>query len=68
MLNIKFTLDKIYSKLLTRILNLIDIDYLRTTMPDCVEPEFFEYLKNLTTDEVSLYAIEEGSVVFPRQD
>ncbi|XP_043476448.1 nicotinate phosphoribosyltransferase isoform X3 [Leptopilina heterotoma] len=43
-----------------------DIDYLRTTMPDCVEPEFFEYLKNLTTDEVSLYAIEEGSIVFPR--
>ncbi|XP_051162848.1 nicotinate phosphoribosyltransferase isoform X4 [Leptopilina boulardi] len=43
-----------------------DIDYLRTTMPDCVEPEFFEYLKNLTTDDVSLYAIEEGSIVFPR--
>ncbi|XP_015126325.1 nicotinate phosphoribosyltransferase isoform X2 [Diachasma alloeum] len=43
-----------------------DIEYLKTTMPESVEPEFFEYLKNLTPVDVTIYAIEEGSVVFPR--
>lgn len=35
-------------------------------MPSSVEPEFFDFLKNSTADDVTLYAIEEGSVVFPR--
>lgn len=43
-----------------------DIEYLRETLPEGVEDEFFEYLRNLTTDEVTLYALEEGTVVFPR--
>ncbi|XP_011298100.1 nicotinate phosphoribosyltransferase [Fopius arisanus] len=43
-----------------------DIEYLKTTMPESVEPEFFEYLKDLTPVDVTIYAIEEGSVVFPR--
>ncbi|XP_043283868.1 nicotinate phosphoribosyltransferase isoform X4 [Venturia canescens] len=43
-----------------------DIEYLRSVMPESVEPEFFTYLQGLTAKDVTLYAIEEGSVVFPR--
>lgn len=43
-----------------------DIDYLRSAMPDYVEPEFFEYLRNMNMNELRVYAIREGSVVFPR--
>ncbi|XP_066938180.1 nicotinate phosphoribosyltransferase [Macrobrachium rosenbergii] len=43
-----------------------DIQYLKETMPDTVEPEFFEYLANITTADVKMYAIDEGKVVFPR--
>lgn len=43
-----------------------DIEYLRETLPEGVEDEFFEYLRNLTAAEVTLYALEEGTVVFPR--
>ncbi|XP_057331271.1 nicotinate phosphoribosyltransferase isoform X2 [Microplitis mediator] len=43
-----------------------DIEYLKTTMSPSIEPEFFEYLKGLTPKDVTLYAIEEGSAVFPR--
>lgn len=43
-----------------------DIDYLRQTLPEGIEDEFFEYLRQLTAKEVVLYALEEGSVVFPR--
>ncbi|KAJ8670507.1 hypothetical protein QAD02_001766 [Eretmocerus hayati] len=43
-----------------------DIEYLKSAMPSCVEPEFFEFLRHTTAKEVTLYAIEEGSVVFPR--
>lgn len=43
-----------------------DIEYLRETLPTSVEDEFFDYLKNLSADDVTLHAIEEGSVVFPR--
>ncbi|KAG7310578.1 hypothetical protein JYU34_003371 [Plutella xylostella] len=43
-----------------------DIEYLRQTLPDNIEPEFFAYLKDLTCRDVKLSAIEEGSVVFPR--
>lgn len=43
-----------------------DIAYLRRTLPAGIENEFFAYLEQLTADEVTLYAVEEGSVVFPR--
>ncbi|CAL4122885.1 unnamed protein product, partial [Meganyctiphanes norvegica] len=43
-----------------------DIAFLKKNMPPSVEPEFFEFMFNLTTDEITLYAIEEGKVVFPR--
>jgi nicotinate phosphoribosyltransferase len=43
-----------------------DIVYLKETLPESVEPDFFEYLANLTAADVTVYAIDEGSVVFPR--
>uniref|UniRef100_A0A034VS92 Nicotinate phosphoribosyltransferase n=2 Tax=Bactrocera dorsalis TaxID=27457 RepID=A0A034VS92_BACDO len=43
-----------------------DIDYLRQTLPEGVENEFFEYLASLTAKDVTLYAIDEGTVAFPR--
>ncbi|CAH0405310.1 unnamed protein product [Chilo suppressalis] len=43
-----------------------DIEYLKQTLPDNIEPEFFAYLKDLTCKDIKLSAIEEGSVVFPR--
>ena len=43
-----------------------DISYLRSVLPDTVEPEFFEYLRQLTAEEVVLRAVDEGEVVFPR--
>ncbi|XP_045774747.1 nicotinate phosphoribosyltransferase isoform X1 [Maniola jurtina] len=43
-----------------------DIEYLVQTLPANIEPEFFEYLKDLTCKDIKLSAIEEGSVAFPR--
>ncbi|KAJ9597623.1 hypothetical protein L9F63_011529, partial [Diploptera punctata] len=43
-----------------------DTDYLKQTLPETIEPEFFVFLKQLTTKDVVLYAIDEGSVAFPR--
>jgi len=43
-----------------------DIAYLKRILPDYVEEEFFRYLKNLDVSDVTIYAIPEGSVVFPR--
>lgn len=45
---------------------IADIEYLKQTLPDGIEDEFFEYLSQLTAKDVILQAIEEGSVVFPR--
>ncbi|XP_067145209.1 nicotinate phosphoribosyltransferase isoform X1 [Centruroides vittatus] len=42
-----------------------DILYLKKTLPS-VEEEFFIFLSNLTAKDVTLYALPEGSVVFPR--
>nr|XP_018906224.1 PREDICTED: nicotinate phosphoribosyltransferase isoform X1 [Bemisia tabaci] len=43
-----------------------DIEYLKATLPKSTEEEFYVFLQSLTTESVTLYAIEEGSVVFPR--
>ena len=43
-----------------------DIAYLRSVMPSYVEEEFFVYLRNLNMSELKVYAIREGSLVFPR--
>ncbi|XP_037809989.1 nicotinate phosphoribosyltransferase isoform X4 [Lucilia sericata] len=43
-----------------------DIEYLRQTLPEGTENDFFDYLGNLTAKDVTLYAIDEGTVAFPR--
>jgi nicotinate phosphoribosyltransferase len=43
-----------------------DVDYLKTVLPSDVEPEFFDYLSNLSAKDVTLWAIDEGTVVFPK--
>lgn len=43
-----------------------DIEYLKQTLPDSIENEFFDYLKDLTPKYVTLYALPEGTVAFPR--
>ena len=42
-----------------------ELDYLRELMPGC-EPAFFEYLEHLDCSEMSIAAVAEGTVVFPR--
>ncbi|PNF25496.1 Nicotinate phosphoribosyltransferase [Cryptotermes secundus] len=43
-----------------------DIEYLKQTLPQTIEPEFFVFLRQLTVEDVILSAIDEGSVAFPR--
>ncbi|XP_041360491.1 nicotinate phosphoribosyltransferase-like isoform X2 [Gigantopelta aegis] len=43
-----------------------DIEYLKSVLPSSTEPEFFDYLANLTTNDVTVHAIEEGTIVFPK--
>ncbi|XP_015186124.1 PREDICTED: nicotinate phosphoribosyltransferase isoform X4 [Polistes dominula] len=43
-----------------------DIKYLKSTMPSSVDPGFFDYLKNINVNNVTIYAMQEGSVTFPR--
>ncbi|KAJ8941875.1 hypothetical protein NQ318_001728 [Aromia moschata] len=43
-----------------------DIEYLQQTLPSSIEDEFFEYLRTVSAKDVRLYAMEEGSVAFPR--
>lgn len=48
------------------IFGITDIKYLKSTMPATVDQRFFDYLQSLTARNVTIYAIDEGSVVFPR--
>ncbi|KAM7292088.1 nicotinate phosphoribosyltransferase isoform X3 [Ixodes scapularis] len=43
-----------------------DITYLRSILPGDVDPGYYDYLASLNADDVQLYAIPEGTVVFPR--
>lgn len=43
-----------------------DIEYLKSSLPAAIENEFYEYLFQLGTKDVTLYSIPEGSVAFPR--
>eukprot|EP00283_Hemiselmis_rufescens_P007101 CAMPEP_0173429430 /NCGR_PEP_ID=MMETSP1357-20121228/8148_1 /TAXON_ID=77926 /ORGANISM="Hemiselmis rufescens, Strain PCC563" /LENGTH=550 /DNA_ID=CAMNT_0014393619 /DNA_START=32 /DNA_END=1684 /DNA_ORIENTATION=- len=42
------------------------IAYLRSQMP-AAKPEFFDYLRDLDCSQVRVHALQEGSVVFPRE-
>ena len=43
-----------------------DISYLKTVLPSNVEQEFYDFLQQLTPREVTVAALAEGSVCFPR--
>ncbi|RZC42839.1 NAPRTase domain containing protein [Asbolus verrucosus] len=43
-----------------------DIDYIRQILPPSIEEEFYDFLGKLDARGVSLYAVKEGTVVFPR--
>lgn len=43
-----------------------DIAYLKTAMPPYVEDEFFRFLKDMNLNDLKVYAVREGSLVFPR--
>lgn len=42
-----------------------EIDFLRVVMPAC-EDGFFDYIRTIDCSDVEVYAISEGSVVFPK--
>ena len=44
-----------------------DIAFLRQQAMPTAEPEFFKYLSQLDCSQVSVHAVDEGSVVFPRE-
>uniref|UniRef100_A0A914Z2Z1 Nicotinate phosphoribosyltransferase n=1 Tax=Panagrolaimus superbus TaxID=310955 RepID=A0A914Z2Z1_9BILA len=43
-----------------------DIEFLRSVFPPSTEEKFFEYLSSLNCDSLKIYAIKEGTVVFPK--
>ncbi|KAG6768101.1 hypothetical protein POTOM_026998 [Populus tomentosa] len=43
-----------------------DISFIRESLPGSCEDGFFDYLRGLDCSEVEVYAIAEGSVVFPK--
>ncbi|EFA77313.1 nicotinate phosphoribosyltransferase-like protein [Heterostelium album PN500] len=42
-----------------------EVEHIRSLIPDC-DQGFIDYLKTLTSKDVTIYALKEGSVVFPR--
>jgi nicotinate phosphoribosyltransferase len=44
-----------------------DIAYIKTLLPDTTENEYFEWLAGLDCKDVKIYAVKEGSLVFPKQ-
>lgn len=46
----------------------LDMQYLKETLPPDTDSEFFDFLSQLNTKGITLYAIDEGSVVFPRYE
>ncbi|CAF4314777.1 unnamed protein product [Adineta steineri] len=38
-----------------------DIDYLRTTLPNYIEKEFYDYLSALNMNDIKIYAVPEGN-------
>lgn len=43
-----------------------DIEYIKQVLPTHVEDEFYQYLQSLTAKDIQLYAVREGTAVFPR--
>lgn len=43
-----------------------DISYLKTILPAAVEEDFYKFLRDIDTSKVTLSAMLEGSIVFPK--
>ncbi|XP_057870000.1 nicotinate phosphoribosyltransferase 1 isoform X1 [Cryptomeria japonica] len=43
-----------------------EVDFLRTVLPTTCEEGFFDYLRGVDCLDIEIYAIPEGSVVFPK--
>ncbi|XP_078390616.1 nicotinate phosphoribosyltransferase isoform X1 [Cetorhinus maximus] len=43
-----------------------DVKYLQSVLPPTTEQSFYDYLRNINTSTVTLRAMPEGSVVFPK--
>ena len=43
-----------------------DVAYLKSVLPATTDPGFFTYLRTLSAKEITLSAIPEGDVVFPK--
>ena len=43
-----------------------DIEYLKKELPSHYEEEFFNYLQNLSMEDIEIYALAEGSIAFPK--
>lgn len=46
--------------------NESDIEYLHECLPSYVEDGFYQYLKTLNMNDIRIYAVPEGTAVFPR--
>ena len=51
---------------LIRISLISDISYLKSILPATVEEEFYNFLREIDTSKVTLSAMLEGSIVFPK--
>ncbi|XP_048474108.1 nicotinate phosphoribosyltransferase [Rhincodon typus] len=47
-------------------MTVIDVNFLRKVLPPTTEPGFYDYLRDIDTSAVTLRAVPEGSVVFPK--
>lgn len=43
-----------------------DIAYLQSILPPQTESEFFDYLLNISSKDLTIYALDEGTIVFPK--
>ncbi|XP_059639982.1 nicotinate phosphoribosyltransferase 2-like isoform X2 [Cornus florida] len=43
-----------------------EIGFIKTSLPDTCEDGFYDYLKGIDCSNVEVYAVSEGSVVFPK--
>jgi len=44
-----------------------DVDYLKTILPSDTHPGFIDYLLSMNGDDITVNALPEGSIVFPRE-
>ena len=67
----EFTLFCGLEECLKHILNMkfdkSDMEYLKTVLPHDVHPGFIDYLLNIDCSDITVTAIPEGSIIFPRE-